>query len=199
MEKQLIVTVSREFGSGGHEISDRIASELSLPLVDRNLLDELAEAKGLNASLLQKYDEKPIKMFMSRTVRNYSNSNEENIAQMEFDYIREMADSGKSFVIVGRCAESVLRDNPNTVSIFILGDMEAKIERVMRVFSIDRDKAKDKIKRHDKNRKAYHNHYSFGKWGDSRNYELCINSSKLGVDGTVDVLLQYIRERHNNM
>lgn len=199
MEKQLIVAVSREYGSGGHEISNKIAESLSLPIVDRNLLDDIAAKKGFDASALQMYDEKPIRMFMSRTVRNYSNSIEENIAQIEFEYIKEMADEGKSFVIVGRCAEEVLKNCPNMVSVFVLGDMEAKIKRVMDVYSIDRDKAKDKIKRHDRNRKAYHNNHASGKWGDSRNYEICVNSSKLGIDGTVDVLLNYIKARHENM
>jgi cytidylate kinase len=199
MDKQLIISISREFGSGGHEIADKIAKALSIPLVDRNLLDDMAAAKGYNASLLQQYDEKPIKMFMSRTVRNYSNSIEENIAHLEFEYIREMADEGKSFVIVGRCSEEVLKNHPNAITVFVLGDKDAKTERVMNVYSLDRDKALDKMKRHDKNRKAYHNNHASGKWGDSRNYEICINSSKLGVDGTVDILLNYIRARHADM
>lgn len=199
MEKQLIIALSREFGSGGHEIAAHLAQALSLPLIDRNLLDHMAQSKGYNAAELEKYDEKPINMFMSRRVKNYSNSLEENVAHLEFDYIREQADAGKSFVIVGRCAEEVLRDNPHMVSIFILGDMEEKIKRVTEVYSIPRDKAKDKIKRHDRNRKLYHNNHSSGKWGDSRNYHICLNSSKLGVEKSAEVLLNYINARYRDM
>ena len=194
MSKQLIISVSREYGSGGHEIAEKISKALGIRLIDRTFLKEIAEAKHLNAADLERYDEKPIKMFMSRTVRNYSNSVEENIAQLQFDYLKELAAKGDSFVVVGRCSETCLAGNPNLHTFFILGDMEHKIERVMRIYDLDRDKARDKIRRHDRTRKAYHNNHSKGKWGDSRNYDLCINSSRLGVDGTTDLILQYIKE-----
>ncbi len=194
MSKQLIISVSREYGSGGHEIAEKISKALGIRLIDRTFLKEIAEAKNLNAADLERYDEKPIKMFMSRTVRNYSNSVEENIAQLQFDYLKELAAKGDSFVVVGRCSETCLAGTPNLHTFFILGDMEQKIERVMRIYDLDRDKAKDKIRRHDRTRKAYHNNHSKGKWGDSRNYDLCINSSRLGVDGTTDLILQYIKE-----
>ena len=196
MEKQLIVTVGREYGSGGHEIAEKISKALGIKLIDRNFLQQIAEAKNLNLANLEKYDEKPIKMFMSRTVRNYSNSPEENVAQLQFNYLKELADKGESFVVVGRSSASVLRGNPNVIRLFILGDMEAKIERVMRIYELSRDKAKDKIKRHDKQRKAYNNHHTNDyKWGDSRGYEICINSSRLGIDKTVEFILQYINAR----
>lgn len=200
MNKQLIITVGREYGSAGHEIAEKLAGKLGIDFVDRNLLKDIAALKNLDHEELEKYDEKPIRWFSSRTVRNHSNSIEENIAQLQFNYLKELAHQGKSFVVVGRCAENVLQACPNMVSLFILGDMECKIERVMRVYSISRKEAMDKIRRHDKSRKKYHNDHCGGKkWGDSRNYEICINSSKLGVDATVEYLYSYITQRFEQM
>lgn len=195
MGKQLIITVGREFGSGGHEIAMKLAERLGLKFYDRRMLDELAKAKNISIEYLEKYDEKPRKWFGSRTVRSYSNSMEEIIAEMQFDYIAEKADSGESFVIVGRCAESVLKDREGVISIFILGHKKEKTERVMERYQLSEMEAQIKMKRHDKTRKSYHNRHSEGKWGDSRTYDLCVNSSCLGVDKTVDLLEQYVKER----
>lgn len=195
MEKQLIISLGREFGSGGHIIAQQLAERYKIPLYDSNLLRDVAVEKELNAEKLQKYDENPKNVLFTRTVRGYSSSPEENIARMQFDYLKSKADAGESFVIVGRCAESVLKDNPNLISIFILGDMEQKIVRTMERNNISREKAQKLIEQQDKKRKAYHNHYSEGKWGDSRNYDLSINSSKLGLDETTRIIAEYIDSR----
>ena len=128
-----------------------------------------------------------------------SRSKEEIIAEMQFDYIRKKADSGESFVIVGRCADTVLKNRPEMISIFITGDKECKINRIMNVFGIDKNSADSKRKRHDKTRKQYHNAHSSFKWGDSRYYDVCINSSKLGEEITADLLETYIKERISKM
>lgn len=109
MGKQLIIAVSREFGSGGHEIADILAKKFNIPIYDNNLLTEIANSKNLDVDTLEKYDEKPKNIFLSRSVRGYSNSLSGVLAQMQFDYIRELANKGESFVIVGRCAETVLK------------------------------------------------------------------------------------------
>ena len=114
---------------------------------------------------------------------------------MQFDYLKSKADAGESFVIVGRCAESVLKGNPNLISIFILGDMEQKIVHTMESNNISKEKAVMLIEQQDKKRKTYHNHYCEGKWGDSRNYDLSINSSKLGLDETTRIIAEYIDSR----
>ena len=114
---------------------------------------------------------------------------------MQFEFMRHKAESGESFVIVGRCAETVLKDYEGLVSFFITGDLETKIKRIEEVRGFNREDAVEAIKRHDKNRKAYHNYYSDMKWGDSRNYDMCINSSRIGLDKTTDVIENYIRSR----
>lgn len=193
--KQLIIAVSREFGSGGHCIAEELAQRFALPLYDRNILEEIADEKNVDSRNLEKYDELPKNHLFSRTVRGFSNSPEEQIANMQFDFLRKKAEEGASFVIVGRCAETILKGNPGLITIFVLGDMDAKIKRIAGLHLISRAEAERMIWRHDRKRKAYHNHYCEMKWGDSRNYDLCINSNKLGIERTTDTLEQYIRER----
>ena len=194
MEKQVIISISREYGSGGHEIARHLAERFNLPMYDHNLLDEIAAGKNVNADKLANYDELP-KQFMTRTVRGFTNSPEENIAQMQFDFLRKKAESGESFVIVGRCSETILKEYKGLIPIFVMGDYDHKLERVMERRNFSAKEAALAINRHDKKRKAYHNRYCDIKWGDSRNYDVCINSSRLGIYGTVDALAAYIEKR----
>lgn len=195
MGKQVIIAISREFGSGGHAIAEQVAKDMGLKLYDRNILEEIASEKSTKAEVLEKYDEKPRNYILTRRVRGYSNSMAENLAEMQFEYLKKKADSGESFVIVGRCAETVLHENRGLISIFILGDRVAKIKRIEEKYALSESEAKAKMNRHDKHRKMYHNKYSKYKWGDSRNYDVCINSSRLGVEGTAKALEEYIKDR----
>lgn len=192
---QLIISIGREYGSGGHEIAEKLSKKLDLPLYDRNMLEEIAQDKNVDHSELQKYDESPKKKLFSRTVRGMSASNEHNVANMQFEYLKQKASQGNSFVVVGRCAETVLKGNDGLISIFILGDMENKINRIAKLRNMSIDEAKSAINRHDRTRKAYHNSYSDMKWGDSRNYDITINSSKIDLDEIVEILLSYINKR----
>ena len=185
MSKQTIITVSREFGSGGHEIAEKIASDLNLKFYDRGMLDEIADEMNVKVEVLEKYDEKPRNIMLSRKVGKYSNSMEEILAELQFDYIRKKANEGESFVIVGRCSESVLRDADGLISIFVNGNRECKIKRVMDKYALNRSEAVKKMERHDFKRKRYHNRHSDHKWGDSRYYDVCINSSPLGISGKI--------------
>ncbi len=195
MEKQLIISVGREFGSGGHVIAEKLAEKFDLPLYDYNLLTKIAGIKHVSEHRLREFDEVPKKHLLSRTVRGYNNSPEQNVAQMQFNCIKKMAEAEKSFVIVGRCAEDVLKGHKALITIFILGDMEAKIDRIKKLHNLSHKDAVNMITTMDKNRKHYHNYYAKGKWGDSRNYELSVNSSKLGIDETADFIEEYIKRR----
>lgn len=195
MEKQLIISVGREFGSGGHVIAEALAERFGLQLYDNNLLEHIADERNVEHSNLKRYDEKPKSKIFSRTVRGYSNSMHENIANMQFDFLRKKAESGESFVVVGRCAETKLKEFDGLVSVFILGDRSCKLERIRKLYNMSEDDARHLMEREDWQRKSYHNYYCRGKWGDSRNYDFSINSSKLGIDKTVDMLEIYIKER----
>jgi len=195
MEKQIIITLGREFGSAGHEIGEKLAERLGISFYDRKMLDELAEKYKVDQGLIEKYDEKIKKPFFSRTVRGMSNSLEDLVFDMQSNFIKEKANSGESFILVGRCGEMILDGREGHISIFVLGDKEEKINRIVDLYSLSRDDAYEKMRRHDKKRKAYHNSRCEGKWGDSRTYDLCVNSSRLGVEGTVDFLIDYINRR----
>lgn len=195
MEKQIMISISREFGSGGRQIAEKVAEDLGLPLYDRNLLDAIAEEKNVNAEHLQKFDEKPRNPILSRSVGGYSNSVEENLVKMQFEYLQKKADSGESFVVLGRCAETALKGREGLVSVFVLGDREEKLVHVKDKYQLSDTEAAFKMVRHDKKRKAYHNRYSDFKWGDSRGYDLCINSTRLGIEKTAAMIENYVKER----
>lgn len=195
MGKQLIVSISREFGSGGRAIAEQISKDLNLPLLDRNILEEIAKEKQVGTENFKGADEKPKKPFLSKTVRGYSSSMEDAFAEMQFEYLRKKADAGESFVALGRCSDTVLKGVDGLITVFVLGDREAKVARIMERYHLNEADALSKINRHDKKRKTYHNTYSKSKWGDSRGYDLCINSSRLGVEGTAKLIEQYIADR----
>lgn len=195
MSNQVIVTISREFESGGHIVARKIAEDLGFELYDRNLLDKLAENMNVDAGYLEKFDEKPKNPLFAKRRGEHSNSMEENLAQMQFDFLRQKAESGNSMVIVGRCGETVFKDHEGLISIFIVGDRDYKIKRTMERYQLSESKAIAKMNRHDIKRKYYHNSHSYFKWGDSRYYDMCINSSRLGLDKTAEVLEDYIRAR----
>lgn len=198
MAKQLIISLGREFGSGGHVIAEALAKRFDLPLYDNNLLDHVTEERNLEKGSLHQYDEKPRRILMYRKVRGHSSSPRENVANMQFEYLQRMAREGKSFVVVGRCSETKLREFPCLITLFILGDKDAKTKRVMEKYKLTEEQAQQMMKAEDAKRKNYHNYFCEGKWGDSRNYELSVNSSKLGIERTVDLLESYIREREKD-
>lgn len=195
MDKQIIISISREYGSGGHYIAEKLSEKLGISLLDHNMLDQISADRGIDLTKFKKYDEAPKNPFISRNVRGMSNSPEENLAKFQFDYIKEKADAGTSMIIVGRCADYILRDNKALINIFVSADMEDKIKRIMKIRKMSENEAKKAISSRDQRRRIYHNHYADTKWGDSRHYDLCINSSKLGLEQTVDLLMDYINKR----
>lgn len=199
MDKQFIVAIGREFGSGGHEIGKQLAAKLGVNFYDRNLLDHMWDGLDIDADEFEKYDEKSKTPFLTRRVRGHSSSIEDNLAHLQFEFIKEKANSGESFVIVGRCAEAVLRNHPGLISVFIMADESFKLKRIEEKFDLSPRKAENKMIRHDYNRKKYHNTYSQYKWGDSRGYDICMNSACLDIEGTVESLYRYVQDRRANL
>ena len=196
---QIIISVGREFGSGGRVIAEALAERFQIPIYDRHLITEIAEKTGLTSDEVEKYNEVPKARLMSRRVRGFSNSIEDNIAEMQFDFIEKKAASGESFVVVGRCSETKLKQYSGLISIFVLGDKSAKIARVMQLYKMNENEAKSFIEKKDKKRKCYHNYHVGLHWGDSRLYDISINSTRLGIEGTIDYLEQYIKARMEKM
>lgn len=197
MKNQVIITIGREYGSAGHFIAGKLAQRLGYALYDKKFFIECNDQIGYPREIMEKYDEKPVNRFFGKRVRNHTNCIESHVQQKVEDFILKNASSGESFVIVGRCSDEILRNNPNTIKVFIMGNMDEKIQRIMEIYNLSMEKAIDKIKRHDKKRRAYHNTYSTVKWGDSRGYDMCINSSSIGVDQTVELIEKYVEEFKN--
>lgn len=197
MDKQIIISIGREYGSAGHEIARKLAEKLEIPFYDRNLLDEFADQKDVDADLLAKYDEKPRRFFFSRTVpvrgQNYSNSPAQNVADIQFALLKGKAYDDDSFVVCGRCADEILKEFPGHFSVFITADYDAKVRRVMEKRNMSEKEAKKHIEKHDRTRRAYHDYFCKSKWGHASSYDLCINSTTLGIDGCVDMLYDFVR------
>ena len=194
MGKQIIISIGREFGSGGHEIAECLAKHYNIPLYDKEIFEHIEVKGSISADVARYFDEKPVNPVFYPVMLDGNNLPlEQTVANHIFDFIRTKGDKEKeSFVMVGRCAEYVLRDNPNVISIFVVGDKEEKCKRVREKYKRDEKGAYNRMKKEDKMRKTYHNFYADGKWGDSRSYDLCVNSSTLGIEKTVKALITYI-------
>lgn len=192
MKEQIIITIGRESGSGGHAIAKKIADAMGISCYDKKrLVEGTAKLGGLNRSYVKKLDEKPAGFPFTGRIGGYEESPESNVARMTFDYIRQIAASGESCVIVGRCADSVLAGNPNVLRVFVVGEEEDKNRRLAGIRQIPLEEADEERKETDRFRRAYHNYYSKTKWGDSRAYDLIVNSSKLGIAGTADFIKDF--------
>ena len=199
MKAQIIITSGRESGGGGHAIAKKIADAMGISCYDKKrLVEGTAKLGGLNRSYVKKLDEKPAGFPFTGRIGGYEESPESNVARMTFDYIRQIAASGESCVIVGRCADSVLAGNPNVLRVFVVGEEEDKNRRLAGIRQIPLEEADEERKETDRFRRAYHNYYSKTKWGDSRAYDLIVNSSKLGIAGTAEYIRNFaeaFRER----
>ena len=196
MKNQIIITIGRESGSGGHAIAKKIADEMGIECYDKKkLVEGTAKISGMDRNYVKKLDEKPVGFPFSGRIGAFEDSPESNVARKTFEYIseyiRQIAESGESCVIVGRCADSVLKGNPNVLRVFVVGDVEQKNKRLARIQQISVEEADEERKETDKYRRSYHNFYSDTKWGDSRAYDLIVNSSRLGIQGTADYIKNF--------
>ena len=201
MTSNLIITIGRQSGSGGKEIGQKVAEKLGVKCYDKELLALAAKESGLCEELFQSHDEKPTKSFLYSLVMDsysfgYTSSGymdmpiNHKIFLAQFEAIKALADR-EPCVIVGRCADYALEDYPNRVSIFVTGDDKAKIKRLAERNNVSEAKAKEIMMKTDKERSSYYNYYSSKKWGDVRSYDLCVNSSVLGIEGTVDLIIYF--------
>lgn len=199
-----VVTIGRQFGSAGREIGKKVAEYFDIKFYDRDLLTRAAKESGFCEEMIQNHDERPTNSFLYNLVMDtysfgYNNSSfvdmpiSHKVFLAQFDTIKKIADEGPC-VIVGRCADYALADRNNVVDIFIYGNESCKIKRIMEKYDLSESKARDMIIKKDKQRQSYYNYYSSKKWGRADSYDLCINSSVLGVDGTAKLITQYIED-----
>ncbi|MCI6553989.1 MAG: cytidylate kinase-like family protein [Lachnospiraceae bacterium] len=199
-----IITIGRQFGSGGREIGEKVAEHFGIKCYDKELLIRAAKESGLCEEMLQNHDERPTNSFLYNLVMDtYSfGYNASAFIDMPishrvflalFDAIKKIADEGPC-VIVGRCADYALEEYSNCLSLFIYGDEASRVKRIMAKYDLTESKARDMIVKKDKQRQSYYNYYSSKKWGRADSYDLCINSSILGIAGTVELIQQFIED-----
>lgn len=199
-----IITIGRQFGSGGREIGEKLSKKLNIPFYDKDLLKRAAKESGLCEEIFENFDEKPSSSFLYSLVMDpyslgYSNNGfdlplNHKVFLAAFDTIKKIADEG-ACIIVGRCADYVLQDYTNCINLFIHAPLEDRIKRISMKYDLPENKAKDMIYKKDKQRASYYNYYSNSKWADIKNYHLSINSSMLGIDGTVDMIEDLIKRK----
>lgn len=203
MKTNTIITIGRQFASGGHDIGEKVAKDLGIQIYDREMLARAAKESGFCEEIFETHDEKPTNSFLYSLVMDtysmgYTGSTytdmpiNHKIFLAQFDAIKKIADEGPC-VLVGRCADYALENYDNVVSVFIHADMNARIRRVAKMYNLPDNKARDMIIKTDKKRASYYNYYTNKRWADVDSYELCLSSSDLGIEGTAKMIEEYVQ------
>ena len=189
MENKTIITISRQFGSGGREIGKKIADQLGIPFYDKELIEIAAKESGMDKELFEEDDARTSKGFRLLGALGYSlgGSLNDRLYLVQEEVIKGVACEG-SCVIVGRCADYVLRDRSDVLNVYIHADMEDRKERAVHSYEVDERDIEGSIKKIDKRRANYYEYYTDRKWGRAENYDISINSSTFGIDGTVEII-----------
>ncbi len=203
MANDTIITISRQYGSGGRFIGRKLAEALDIPFYDKELITMSAEESGMNKEIFEKADEKAANSLLYTLSMNAYLLHgmagvpdlplNDKVFLVQSEVIRKLAAKGPC-VIVGRCADYVLRENPNCVNVYIYSDMEDRVSRATTYYNLSADRAQEQIQKTDKKRAAYYNFYTNLKWGRAENYDLSLNSAKIGVDGCVEVIRSFIAQ-----
>ncbi len=201
--KKTIITISREFGSGGREIGKKLAKELNIPFYDKQLIEIAAKESGFDKELFEEEDARTSRGFHLFGALGYSLggplstitelSLNDRLFLVQSQVIEQVAKEGPC-VIVGRCADYVLKDYDNVLNVFIHGDMDDKLKRAVNSYEVDERDVENSIRKIDKHRANYYEYYTDRKWGRAENYDLSLNSSTFGVDGCVSIIKMLIEK-----
>ena len=200
-----IITIGRQYGSGGKEIGIRVAKELGIPFYDKELLQEAAKKSGLCEKIFENFDERPKSLLYSIAMDSYmfslpgagaGDSLEQQVYLATFNTIRHIAEEGPC-VIIGRCEDYALADNPNHLSLFIHAPIEVRVERVARRQKVSPEEARKLIIKTDKRRASYYEYYTSKKWGAVDSYDFCLNSNYLGLGRTVELIQTMVAHKEH--
>ena len=187
--KNRVITISREFGSGGRTIGKKVAEELCIPCYDRELLEKIAKESGFDESYVQEAGEYAPGGFLtsafSRGGSAYNNA--DYLWNIQYGIITSLAQEGPC-VIVGRCADYILREKADCLRAFIHADLEFRARRIVEVYGEREESPQQRLREKDKRRAAYHRFYTDMKWGHAQNYDITLNSGRLGIDACVQIL-----------
>ncbi|MCD8036261.1 MAG: cytidylate kinase-like family protein [Clostridiales bacterium] len=193
MSENLIIAIGRQYGSGGREIGEKLAERLGYEYYDTVLLEKAAQGSGLSADVIERYDEKLADKWMNASLGMSGAAEQHKLpiplraAFGQFEEIRKIGKNGRA-VIVGRCADQVLKEQNNVLSVFIYANMDLRVSRVAYRNHITKEEAIKRIRNTDKNRANYYSYYTDAQWGKADNYHLCIDSGIFGINGTVNIL-----------
>ena len=199
-----VITISREFGSGGHDIGMEVAKRLNIPFYDQEIVDKAVAESGFTKEFIEEHGEystlSSVLLGTSAPFDSYyyAEDPQDKIFKIQRRIIKKFAQEGPC-VIVGRCADYALEDNPYAVSVFIKASLDERVQRIKRIYELNDSKAADLIQKTDKRRASYYNYYSSKKWGEAKSYNLCIDSGLVGVDGAIDMILKFIELKEKNM
>ena len=191
-----IITISREFGSGGRTIGKALAEKLGIPCLDSEIIDRVAEKSGFAKEYVADKGEYVGTVAFSSIFRSnayYKYSNEDIIWDMQSKIILEQAEKGPC-VIVGRCADYILRERDDVLKVFICADKQSRAKRIVEVYGEKEESPEKRLKDKDKRRTSYYHYYTDMKWGDARNYDIALNSASIGIDRCVDILYSMCKE-----
>lgn len=189
-----IITIGRQFGSGGREIGGKLAEKLGLKCYDKEILQAAARKMDIPESILARSEEANVSLLYSLVMNTRSDPMEDQLARYESKFLRQQAEKG-SCVIVGRCGSYVFRDDPALISFYITAPIEKRIWRIMNKYGVDEKEAERMIHSMDKKRANYYYYHTDRKWTDLSQYQFVIDSSVFGVDGTVELMEKIIRQR----
>ena len=203
MANSIIINVGRQLGSGGHDIGRMLALDFGAKYYDRELLNLAAKESGFSEKFFEQHDEKRgfLKGLFNMQTSHFSggsmyktNFSQESLFQFQSDAIMKAAKEG-SCVFVGRCADYVLRDFPNTVNVFVSASMEYRVSQIMNKQHLDEDSARSFIEKRDSERAEYYNYYTGKKWGHAASYDICIDSSVLGILESEKIIAAFIKKK----
>ena len=204
MNKNFVINIGRQLGSGGRSIAAILAQHYGITAYDRNLIELAAKESGLSQEFFENADEKKShgffhSIFSNRAAANALGSNDSYLSndalfKVQSDIIRDLAER-ESCIIVGRCADYILRDHPRHINLFFTANLEDRIARMASEKGITAEQAEELIEKADRRRADYYNYYSGKTWGAAESYDLCINTSHLGFEGTAEMLKEYIDNR----
>ena len=198
MEKNIIINIGRQFGGGGLGVASELGRKLGIPVYDRELIRKAAQDSGFSAELFEQSDEKRRTFSLSSIFTSIYTSPMENymsdngLFEIQCETIRKIAEQGPA-VIVGRCSDYVLRDFDNTLNVFLTSPLSVRVERICKRHDLPAEKAEALIIQKDKSREEYYNYFTFGNWGVASTYDICLDSSILGIEGTADFIIDFAK------
>ena len=194
LDNHVIITVSREYGSGGRYVGRLIADKLGIKLYDKEFVTRIAEETGLSEEYIESNEQKRDILATLNNGYYFGVNNSDELFIKESELIKEMA-SKESCVIIGRCADFILKDRDDIIKVFIYSDMEDKIKRATEIYGFNKEKAEKEIKRIDKLRANHYKYYTDKQWDNHANYDICINSDTFGVEKAADLIYEIAKEK----